>query len=170
MTSEARNDLLVETDAPAVPCGFQLWELIENGAQKLVEELFIKTSADLRFIDGDKEKGLDQKAQIVLSSNTKYKLHLSPEVAETFLKRSCGSPKVDDDSLQNQVEVLVAQGKVIESADTARVLLAGFDLCNADLTKADLSSAYLCWTDLSGAKLEQAVLCKADLSGANLAR
>ncbi|KAK3283066.1 hypothetical protein CYMTET_9225 [Cymbomonas tetramitiformis] len=173
MTSvKAREVVHVETAATAVPCeqGFQLWELLENGTQKLVEELLIKTSADLCFIDGDKEKGLDQKAQTVLRSNTKYKLQLSAEVAESILKRSCGSPKVDDDSLQKQVEVLVAQGKVIKSADTARVLLAGFDLCKADLTKADLSSAYLCWTDLSDAKLEQAVLCKAHLSGANLAR
>eukprot|EP00854_Cymbomonas_tetramitiformis_P006924 gene6924-8261_t len=173
MTSvKAREVVHVETAATAVPCeqGFQLWELLENGTQKLVEELLIKTSADLCFIDGDKEKGLDQKAQTVLRSNTKYKLQLSAEVAESILKRSCGSPKVDDDSLQKQVEVLVAQGKVIKSADTARVLLAGFDLCKADLTKADLSSAYLCWTDLSDAKLEQAVLCKAQLGNANLVK
>ncbi|KAK3287852.1 hypothetical protein CYMTET_4655 [Cymbomonas tetramitiformis] len=162
MTSEAREEVRVEKDATAVPReqGFQVWELLENGAQKLVEELFITTSADLRFINGDKEKGLDQKVYFVLRPNTKYKLQLSAELAETFLKRSCGSPKVDDDSLKNQVEVLIAQGKSIESADFGRVLLAGCDLCKADLTKADLSSVYLCWTDLSDAKLEQAVLCK----------
>eukprot|EP00854_Cymbomonas_tetramitiformis_P015510 gene15510-18377_t len=123
----------------------------------------IKTSADLRFNDGDKEKGLDQKAHFVLRPNTEYKLQLSAEVAETLLKRSCGSTKVDDYSLsrlEKQKEDLVANGRIITSADTARVLLAGYDLCKADLTKADLSCAYLCWTDLSNAKLEEAVLIK----------
>ncbi|KAK3284974.1 hypothetical protein CYMTET_7393 [Cymbomonas tetramitiformis] len=63
--------------------------------------------------------------------------------------------------LEKQKEDLVANGRIITSADTARVLLAGYDLCKADLTKADLSCAYLCWTDLSNAKLEEAVLIKA---------
>ncbi|KAK3241877.1 hypothetical protein CYMTET_48400 [Cymbomonas tetramitiformis] len=170
MTSEARDDMRVETDTTVVPGeqGFQVWELLENGTTTFVKELFIKTSTDLRFIDGDKKKGLDQTAHFVLRSNTKYKLQLSVEMAKALLKRSCGTSKVDDDSLQKQVEVLAAQGKVIESADTARVLLAGCDLRKADLTEADLSFAYLCWADLSDAKLDQAVLCKADLSEANL--
>ncbi|KAK3236241.1 hypothetical protein CYMTET_53601 [Cymbomonas tetramitiformis] len=171
MTSEARDDMRVETDATVVPGeqGFQVWEFLDNGTPKFVKELFFKTSTDLRFIDGDKEKGLDQTAHFVLRSNTKYKLQFSVEVAETLLKRSCGTPKVDDASLKQQVVALDAQGKnIIESADTARVLLVGCDLCKADLTKADLSFAYLRWADLSDAKLDQAVLCKARMIKANL--
>ncbi|KAK3267229.1 hypothetical protein CYMTET_24207 [Cymbomonas tetramitiformis] len=109
MTSEARDDLRVETDATIVPGeqGFQM-EIKKRGSTK----------------------------QPILCLD--------------------------------RTPTLVAQGIHIQSADTARVLLVGCDLCKADFTKADLSFAYLCWADLSDTKLNGAVLCEANLERANL--
>jgi len=117
------------------------------------------TSADLRWVDGSKEKGLDFDAMDPMYV-------VEPGVRYTYRLSEAALASVENSTLPEDVKVYFRHDIVINAQNEGRrACLIGWDLAKADLETAKLARA-----DLSCATLTEANLCRATLTRANCRR